>query len=77
MWVVTMTVNGNVIRCDECGRQLSVPMETGAGRKKSFEDRVRAFAIGQGWTCGYGVDFCPGVSGIVRSGTPGWPLAGR
>lgn len=54
-----MAINGNVIRCDECGRQISMPMELDASGKKSLEERVRSFATSQGWTCGNGIDFCP------------------
>lgn len=45
-----MVVKGNVISCDECGRQMSMPMEVEAGGKQSLDERVRAHAIEQGWT---------------------------
>ena len=59
-----MASNGNVISCDECGRQMSMPMDSGGGGKESLDERVRAFAIGRGWTCGYGVDFCPATDKV-------------
>jgi putative salt-induced outer membrane protein YdiY len=37
-----------------------MPMALQPGEKRSLEDRVRAYAMEHGWTCGYGVDFCPG-----------------
>jgi hypothetical protein len=59
-----MAVNGNVITCDECGRQMSMPMESDFVEKESLENRVRAYAISQGWTSGYGVDFCPAADKV-------------
>jgi hypothetical protein len=56
-----MAIRGNVIWCDECGCQISMPMEWEGG-KRSLDERVRAFAIGQGWICGNGVDFCPATN---------------
>jgi hypothetical protein len=52
-------IAGNVISCDECGRQMSMPMERDPATKDSLEARVRAYAVEQGWTCAYGLDFCP------------------
>jgi hypothetical protein len=36
-----MTVEGNVISCDECGRQISMPMELEPEGKQSLDERVR------------------------------------
>jgi hypothetical protein len=58
-----MAIAGNVISCDECGRQMSMPMEREPADKLSLEERVRAYALEQGWTCAYGVDFCPKAEG--------------
>lgn len=54
-----MTVKGNVISCDECGRQMSMPMEAGAGGKQSLDERVRAHAAEQGWTSTDQGHLCP------------------
>lgn len=44
-----MAIKGNVILCDECGRQISMPMELVPGGKQSLDERVRAYAIEKGW----------------------------
>ena len=44
-----MTVKGNVMLCDTCGRQVSMPMERGVGHKQSLDERVRSYAEEQGW----------------------------
>jgi hypothetical protein len=55
-----MTVKGNVISCDECGRQISMPMELGAGSKRSLDERVRTWAANEaGWGHTGRGDFCP------------------
>jgi hypothetical protein len=58
-----MAIAGNVISCDECGRQISMPMAREPAGKLSLEERVRTYALSQGWTCAYGVDFCPKAEG--------------
>jgi hypothetical protein len=56
-----MTVEGNVIRCDECGLQVSMAMRgIPTPPKVSLPDRVRAFAQKEGWSCSKGSDVCPG-----------------
>jgi hypothetical protein len=45
-----MAIKGNVITCDECGRQISMPMESGAEGKQSLDQRVRDHVIQEGWT---------------------------
>ena len=55
-----MSIAGNVIACDECGCQPGVPMDPDDDGKTSLEEKVRAFAISYGWTCGYAGDYCPG-----------------
>jgi hypothetical protein len=52
-------VKGNVIFCDECKRQMSMPMEIGAGGKQSLDERVRAWAAVGGWAFAEGKDYCP------------------
>jgi hypothetical protein len=56
--VVTMTIKGNVISCEECGRQMSVPMEPDSS-KESIEDRARRFAADEGWGHTNREDYCP------------------
>lgn len=56
-----MSIAGNVITCDECGHRMSMPTEPD-GADESRDATVRAFAISRGWTCGYGLDLCPGPS---------------
>jgi hypothetical protein len=45
--------------CDECGRQISMPMERGAGAKQSLNERVRAYAVKLGWQHTVQMDLCP------------------
>jgi hypothetical protein len=45
-----VTIKGNVISCDECGRQISMPMEPEPGGKQSLDERVRVDAAQEGWT---------------------------
>jgi hypothetical protein len=54
-----MTVRGNVMVCDECGRQLSVPMERDAGGKQSLDEHVRSYVQELGWRHTEDGDFCP------------------
>ena len=56
MW---MTVKGNVMLCDACGRQVSMPMERGVGHKQSLNERVRTYAEEQGWKHTEQGDLCP------------------
>jgi hypothetical protein len=53
-----MTIKGNVISCEECGRQMSVPMEPDSS-KESLEDRARRFAADEGWGHTNREDYCP------------------
>jgi hypothetical protein len=39
-----MAIKGNVISCDECGRQISMPMDLEPGGKQSLDERVRTNA---------------------------------
>lgn len=56
-----MTVEGNVIRCDECGLQVSMAMRgIPTPPKVSLTDRLRDFAKKQGWNCTKESDICPG-----------------
>jgi hypothetical protein len=54
-----VTIKGNVVRCDACGRQVSMPMERGARHKRSLDERVRSYALEQGWQHTEQVDLCP------------------
>ena len=58
-----MTIKGNVISCDECGRQISMPMELEPGGKQSLDERVRDFAAEEGWTYADQGHFCPEHAG--------------
>ena len=54
-----MTVEGNVIRCDECGLQVSMAMQSVPIRPTlGLTERVRDFATAEGWTCGEERDVC-------------------
>lgn len=53
-----MGIKGNVIVCEECGRQISVPMERDAG-KLSLDERVRLYAAEKGWTWTDHHHLCP------------------
>jgi hypothetical protein len=57
-----VTIKGNVISCDECGRQISAPMEPDGG-KQSLDELVRAYAANQGWTLTDEADICPDHQG--------------
>jgi hypothetical protein len=54
-----MTIKGNVMVCDECGRQISMPMERDAGARQSLNERVRAHAEALGWRHAGQRDSCP------------------
>ena len=73
-----MTIKGNVISCDECGRQISMPMELEPGGKQSLDERVRDFAAEEGWTYADQGHFCPehaGGTGVSEEPTPIKPEA--
>ena len=54
-----MTVEGNVIRCDECGLQVSMAMRgIPTPPRVSLTERVRDFAKKEGWSCTKGSDIC-------------------
>jgi hypothetical protein len=54
-----MSIKGNVVSCDACGRQVSMPMELGGGSKCSLDQRVRVYAVEeQGWRHTAQGDFC-------------------
>jgi hypothetical protein len=53
-----VAIAGNVTTCDDCGRQLSMPMEPD-GSKESLDERVRSFAVEVGWRHTDHGDFCP------------------
>jgi hypothetical protein len=54
-----VAIQGNVLICDECGRQVSMPMERAAGAKQSLTERVRSHAEALGWRNAGQLDFCP------------------
>jgi len=54
-----MAIKGNVILCEECGRQISMPMELEPGGKQSLDERVRAYAIEKGWISTDRRHICP------------------
>jgi hypothetical protein len=54
-----MTIKGNVLVCDECGRQVSMPMQRDAGAKESLDARVRVHAVELGWQHAGQLDSCP------------------
>jgi hypothetical protein len=55
-----MTTKGNVISCDNCGRQLSLPMaETNLQGKQSLDQRVRDYALQEGWKVTGDGHLCP------------------
>jgi hypothetical protein len=55
-----MTTKGNVISCDDCGRQLSLPMgEANLVGKQSLDQRVRDYALQEGWTVTDQGHLCP------------------
>jgi hypothetical protein len=58
-----MTIKGNVLVCDECGRQVSMPMERDAGAKQSLDERVRVHAEELGWQHAGQQDLCPDHTG--------------
>ena len=43
-----MAVKGNVISCDECGRQVSMPMELEPDGKRSLGGVAQTERVGQG-----------------------------
>ena len=55
-----MTVRGNVVACDRCGRQIGMPMEAQSGGKQSLDAQVLEWAAskGGGRHTDQG-DFCP------------------
>jgi hypothetical protein len=61
-----VTVKGNVMLCDACGRQVSMPMERGAGHKQSLNERVRTYAEEQGWKHAEQGDLCPDEFGAKQ-----------
>jgi hypothetical protein len=55
-----MTIKGNVMVCDECRRQVSMPMERESAAKQSLNERVRSYAVAElGWRHTENGDFCP------------------
>jgi len=59
-----MAIKGNVMVCDACGRQISMPMDQGGGSKQSLTARVRSFAEEQGWQHTEQRDLCPEDLGV-------------
>ena len=57
-----MAIKGNVISCDECGRQISMPMDLEPGGKQSLDERVRDHATEEGWTYTDQRHICPECS---------------
>jgi hypothetical protein len=63
-----MTVEGNVISCDDCVRQISMPMESKPTGKQSLDERVRGYAINhEGWRHTADGDICPGHGFKMRA----------
>ena len=54
-----MAIKGNVISCDECGRQISMPMELEPDGKRSLDERVRVHSAQEGWTHADQRHLCP------------------
>jgi hypothetical protein len=54
-----VTIRGNVMVCDECGRQVSMPMGQKDGGKQSLDERVRSYAAELSWRRFEGEDSCP------------------
>jgi uncharacterized protein CbrC (UPF0167 family) len=55
-----MTIKGNVVTCDECGRQIGVPMEAKTGGQRPLDQRVCDWAVGDaGGAHTYQGDLCP------------------
>jgi hypothetical protein len=55
-----VTIKGNVVACDRCGRQISMPMESQSGGKQSLDARVMEWAASElGWRRTTQGDFCP------------------
>jgi hypothetical protein len=55
-----MTIEGNVISCDACGRQIGMPMEAEPPGKQSLDERVREWAIKhEGWSHTDQGELCP------------------
>jgi hypothetical protein len=55
-----MTTKGNVISCDNCGRQLSLPTgEANLQGKQSLDQSVRDYALGEGWKLTDQSHLCP------------------
>jgi hypothetical protein len=45
-----MGVAGNVVTCDKCGRQWSIPLDVDDGKNGSRDEQVREIAETLGWT---------------------------
>jgi hypothetical protein len=56
-----MTIEGNVISCDACGRQVSMPMKSQHSKgTQSLDAQVCKWAVGEkGWNRNNQGDFCP------------------
>jgi hypothetical protein len=54
-----MDIKGNVISCDECGRQISTTMVLESAGKQSLDERVRAHATEKRWTYSDQWHICP------------------
>jgi hypothetical protein len=54
-----MTIKGNVMVCNACGRQVSMPMEHRTRHKQSLDEQVRSYALEQGWELTQEADTCP------------------
>jgi hypothetical protein len=55
-----VSVHGNVMVCDNCGRQVSMPMEQGSSHKQTLTARVREhFITRDGWQQTEQGVFCP------------------
>jgi hypothetical protein len=60
-----MAIKGNVVSCDECGRQISMPMELERGGKQSLDERVRIHAAQEGWAYTDQRHICPDCNSAV------------
>jgi hypothetical protein len=71
---IAWVVKANVVLCDSCGQQLSMPVALKHAGRRDLEDGARAHAAGWGWECSAGGDFCPvhrmAASGISTAARP-------
>jgi hypothetical protein len=66
-YIRCVAVKANVVSCDSCGQQLSMPIALKHAGRRDLEEGARAHAAGWGWECALGGDFCP----VHRMAAPG------